>query len=246
MTTPVIALAQRVRANPGAPVVTYVAQARGERTELSAASVANAAAKIANALRDEYDLVPGDHVELHLPMHWQRSTWCAGIWTAGCVLASPGAGDIVVVAEDDPALAKAMGRELAVVSLHPFGMPITRELPARAHDVTITVRQQPDAYLFDTPGPDEAAMTVDGSILTGRQVWELAGERARAWQLQAGGRLLLDDRSGLLDLHDVGAWLGALAVPLAADASVVLATEVIDHGALERSEGITAWAAPPR
>ncbi len=52
-------LQRRRRDGAGAPLVTFVDAATGERTELSAVSLENAAAKIANALRDEYDLGPG-------------------------------------------------------------------------------------------------------------------------------------------------------------------------------------------
>ncbi len=76
-------LQRRRREGAGAPVVTYVDADAGERTELSAVSLENAAAKIANALRDEYDLGPGATIGLRLPLHWQRSAWCAGAWTAG-------------------------------------------------------------------------------------------------------------------------------------------------------------------
>ena len=79
-------LQRRRRESAGAPLVTFLDAGTGERTELSAVSVENAAAKIANALRDEYDLGPGAAIGLRLPLHWQRSAWCAGAWTAGCVV----------------------------------------------------------------------------------------------------------------------------------------------------------------
>lgn len=233
------ALGARLRRNPGAPLVTYLDQVRGERTELSTASLANAAAKVANALRDEYALDPGAVVALVLPLHWQLAAWLAGAWTAGVVVTiDPDAPcDLTVTTADRAA---ELDREAAVVSLHPFGLPITEPLPPRAHDVTLAVRQQPDAYLFDTPGPNAPALMASGIATTSAQVWQDARDLAARWGLLPGGRLLASGPVG------VEAVLAALAVPLAADASVVLAAQVTDEAALIDSERVTATAALPR
>jgi len=235
-------LQRRKRAAGGTPVVTFVDLARDERTELSAVSLENAAAKIGNALRDEFDAEPGMVIGLHLPPHWQRAAWCAGAWTAGCVVA-PGATDAdIVVSSADLAGALVGGpKEVAVVSLHPFGLPLTVALPDGAVDVTIAVRQQPDSYLFDPPHPDYAALRVDGSTLTQSDAFALAAARAHDWELAAGGTLLVPEAAGQLD-----AWLGALAVPLAAEASVVLIAGGAPSDDLRQRERITRRSRRPQ
>lgn len=226
-----------MRQGAGVPVVTSVDITRGERTELSAASLANAAAKIANALRDEFDLAPGDSVGLHLPLHWQRAAWCAGAWTAGCVVVPDGRDVDLLVAGPTEAddLAAAGHGPISVVSLHPFGLPLDRTLPPGAEDVTLVVRQQPDAYLFEPPSPAAPALAVDGAVLDQAGVLERARERGLAWGLEPGGRLLVDDATAAPD-----AWLAAVATPLACSAAVVLVRG--DGSSVVDQEGITAVA----
>ena len=72
-------LTARTRSDGGAPLVTSIDGS--SRVELSAVTLANAAAKIANALRGELGLEPGDAVRVDLPLHWQLAAWQAGIWT---------------------------------------------------------------------------------------------------------------------------------------------------------------------
>ena len=215
-------------------MVTYVSVSSSERTELSAASLANAAAKIANALRDAYDLEPGSRVALLLPLHWQLTAWLAGAWTAGMVVTTDPAQDVdlvVTTAEQMPGL----GRDAAIVSLHPFGLPLAAPLPDGAHDVTLSVRQQPDAYLFDTPPASAPALLIDAVEISGQDVWDAAAGLARTWGLHASGRLLVtSDDLGRAEL------LAALAVPLAADAAVVLAPGATELDSLRKSEGVTA------
>ena len=171
-------------------------------------SIENAGAKIANALRDTFDLDAGAVVGVFMPVHWQRAAWCAGVWTAGCVIAldaDPRSVDLTVAGPlEADALARGGNTDVAVVSLHPFGLPLTDALPPGAQDVTLAVRQQPDAYLFDRP---------------------------------SGGRLLADDTLGSID-----GWLAVLAIPLAVEASVVLATGAYDLDTLREQEHVTARA----
>ena len=223
--------------------MTSIDGATGGRTELSATSLENAAAKIANALHDEFDLEPGAGVGLLLPLHWQRAAWCAGIWTAGCVVdleADATVADLFVTTLGEAATVTGRAhREIAIVSLHPFGLPITEPLPAGCVDVTLAVRQQPDAFLFEPPNGDLPALTWGGSTLTQREVLDIARVRASDWGVAAGGRLLVTDGIDLLD-----GWLAALAVPLVADASVVLAAGVADIDRIVAQEHVTARARP--
>jgi uncharacterized protein (TIGR03089 family) len=237
-------LTARRRASPGLPLVTHLDQARRERTELSATSVENAAAKIANALRDEFDLDVGSTVGLALPLHWQRTTWCAGVWTAGAIVVAGDAAadaDLVVAGPVEAALlAGRTAGDVMVVSLHPFGLPHTDPLPPGTSDVTLAVRQQPDAYLHDPPNGGLAALRGHGSaLLTQQEVLDLARRRATEWRLERGGRLLVDDRTDPLD-----SWLAALAVPLVADASVLLVSGDDDESPLTAHERATAISRP--
>ena len=141
--------ALHARRDPGQPFVTHLG-AEG-RVELSGASVANATAKIANALVDHFDLQPGDTVGLHLPWHWQRVTWLIGIWSAGCV-AVPGGGEECDLLIAGPTEAAGLPGSVQVVSAHPFGMPLDAaalaQLPPGVEDVTVVVRSQPDQQLI--------------------------------------------------------------------------------------------------
>jgi len=234
MSPVVSALSARTRRNPGAPLVTFIDQGSGERTELSATSLANAAAKIANALRDEYELEPGSRIALLLPVHWQLAAWLAGAWTAGMVVTTDSTADVDLVVTTAQAAA-GLGRAAALVSLHPFGLPLVGATPAGTHDVTLAVRQQPDAYLFDTPPGSAPALLIDAVEVSGQDVWDAAAGLARTWGLHASGRLLVTSEDlGRAEL------LAALAVPLAADAAVVLAPGATELDSLRKSEGVTA------
>lgn len=231
----------RKSASGSRPFVTGVDFARQQRTELSATSIENAAAKIANALRDTYDLDAGAVVGLFLPVHWQRAAWCAGIWTAGCVLAldaDPSQVDLVVASPEEAIAITESGRTgVAVVSLHPFGLPLTDGVPAGAEDVTLAVRQQPDAYLFDPPSGSMPALRLGGTLLSQEAVLAAARDRSTDWSLTPGGCLLADDTLGALD-----GWLAALAAPLAVDASAVLVSGAFDLDRVCEQEHVTARA----
>lgn len=235
------ALMQHRRKDAGAqPFVTYVDAGTGERTELSAISLENAAAKIANALRDEYGLEPGARIGIHLPLHWQRATWCAGAWTAGCAL-WPGLAEADLVVADVMAaagLGRAAGRTVAV-SLHPMGLPITSTLPQGVSDATVAVLSQPDAYLFGPPASWTGAFGRAGRSWTQDEVLHLAAGRAADWGLGPGGRLLVTDSADQQD-----GWLAAFAVPLVARASVVLVGGHGDLAGIAEQERATAVVTP--
>ena len=154
-----------LRADPAQPFVTYLG-ADG-RVELSGASVANAAAKIANALASEFDLEPGASVGVHLPWHWQRVAWLLGIWTAGCT-AVPGGGEECDLLVAGPQEARGLPGNVQVVSTHPFGMPFdaaaAAQFPPGVEDVTLVVRAQPDRQLFVED--HSARIAVDGRTQT--------------------------------------------------------------------------------
>ena len=229
-------LQARARTAGAAPLITYIDSDSGERTELSATSVANAAAKIANALRDEFELEAGASVALGFPVHWQRSTWLAGVWTAGCrVLPGLQESDLLVTT---PALSAEATRvtsaPVVVVSMHPFGLPITEPMPDGVVDVTLAVRQQPDAFLYEPPDATLQALALEGAFVTQAEALDMATDLAAARGLARGGRLLVTDAA-----PSTTSWLSALAVPLAMDASVVLMHGIGNSDAVAEQERIT-------
>ena len=198
------------RSDPAQPFVTYLGS--DGRVELSGASVLNAASKIANALRGEFDLEPGDRVGLHLPWHWQRVTWLIGTWAAGCVVV-PGGGEECDLLVAGPKEAEGLPGSVQVVSMHPFGLPLDAaamaQLPPDIEDVTIAVRSQPDQQVFVDDHAERTAL--DG--VTQRELLD----QARAFA------------SGHRDIRRLGIgqdesqwWLPALW-PLVTDGSIVMA-----------------------
>jgi uncharacterized protein (TIGR03089 family) len=214
-------LQSRVRSSGAAPFVTYVDAETGERTELSAVSVANAAAKIANAIRGEFDCEPGETVDLDLPLHWQWTSWCLGTWVAGCVVRPerPTASDasVTVTTVARAHACDPRSSRVVVASLHPFGLPVTDPLPAQVEDATIIVRQQPDAYLFDPGSGNDSALAVGDTHWTQDEVLDRARKLAEAVGVSRGGRLLVP-----ADRADLEGWLACAALPLAADCSIVI------------------------
>lgn len=224
-------LQQRIRTSGAQPLVTYLDPAIGERTELSATSLANAAAKIANALRGEYELEPGDRVALDLPVHWQRSAWCGGVWTAGCQVTDQQAEAALVVTTVDRAATVSTDVPTVVASLHPFGLPVTDDLPVGVNDATIVVRQQPDAYLFEPAIPTLHAMDIDGRELSQEAMLAAAAELGPV----RGDRVLVTG-----SLPPLTAWLACLALPLATEGSVVLTPAQALPTPLLEQERVTA------
>ncbi len=217
--------ALHARREPGQPFVTHLG---GDgRVELSGASVANAAAKIANALAHHFDLQPGDTVGLHLPWHWQRVTWLIGIWSAGCV-AVPGGGEECELLIAGPTEAAGLPGTVQVVSTHPLGMPLDAaalaQLPPGVEDVTVVVRSQPDQQLIVEDHSKRIAL--DG--LTQEELLE----RGRAFAAQMPGITRLG-----LDQGEHQWWLPAVW-PLVTEGSIVLADAKSDD--VLANEGIDA------
>lgn len=198
------------RSDPSQPFVTHLGP--DGRMELSTASIANAAAKIANALVNEFDLEPGDSVGVHLPWHWQRVGWLLGIWSAGCVVV-PGGGQECDLLVAGPREATGLPTPVSVISTHPFGMPLDAaamaQLPPGADDVTLAVRAQPDSQLFIDDHSSQSAL--DGMTQT-----DLL-ERGRAFASEHREVVTLGLTQGSEQW-----WLPAIW-PLVTDGSVVLA-----------------------
>lgn len=117
------------------PVITAINTTTGDRVELSGPSLANAAAKIANALVLEFNLSEGDSLTLSLPWHWQRAAWQAGCLTAG----------VHWVMEEcrEPQGMVRIDEEEYAISLHPFGLPL-----GTSNDITPLIQSQPDSLII--------------------------------------------------------------------------------------------------
>ena len=214
--TPWGALLERSRTDAAAPLVTYRDLTRGDRAELSAASLANAVAKTAGLLRDELDVVPGDRIGVLLPMHWQWAVWLGAASAVGAVIV-PGSIEsctvaVVGAAGAEHALAHSAG-EVVVVSLHPLGLPEGGVAPG-ALEHAVAARVHPDSFSPTVNVAPEAPLLVgdDGRLLTAVDVAAHARRIRDERGAPPGGRLLLrDDRDS-----------PALALPLALGGSVVL------------------------
>jgi len=76
-------LARELRRDGARPFLTWYDDATGDRVELSVATTANWAAKIANHLMDELDVQPGDDVTVDPALHWTTAVVLLGAWVAG-------------------------------------------------------------------------------------------------------------------------------------------------------------------
>ncbi len=162
-------------ADPKGPRITYYDDARGERIELSTATLANWAAKTANLLRDELGAAPGSRVAVLLPAHWQTAAVLLGVWWIGAEVVLGGDADIALctadrLAEADEAVAGGNGTgEVAVLSLDPFGAPVP-DLPIGVTDYATAVRVHGDAV---------AGAAAPGPALDGRSVAEVLAAARR-------------------------------------------------------------------
>ncbi|HEU0190278.1 MAG TPA: TIGR03089 family protein [Mycobacterium sp.] len=185
-----------LRADAASPRITYYDDATGERIELSAATLANWAAKTGNLLRDEFGAGPASRVAVLLPAHWQTAAVLFGVWWIGgeVLLSKPGnepgndagGADIALCTterldEADEAVAGSAG-EVAVLSLDPFGRPAA-DLPVGVTDYATAVRVHGDQIDPERhPGPALAGRSVD-------EVLAACGESAGAAGLTSADRV---------------------------------------------------------
>src|SRR4051812_36745823 len=123
-------LARELRRDGARPFLTWYDDAAGARVELSVATTANWAAKIANHLVDELDLQPGDEVVAGDALHWSNAVVLLGAWTAGCLVTFGTPATL----ESDP-------------GLDPMGLGLSRLVGAQPDDVVVPVRVSGEAAL---------------------------------------------------------------------------------------------------
>ena len=160
-----------LRADPAGPRITYYDDATGERIELSAATLANWAAKTGNLLRDELGAGPASRIAILLPAHWQTAAVLFGVWWIGAEAVLPEtegatadiAADIALCTAErlDEADTAVAGGEVAVLSLDPFGRPAPG-LPIGVTDYATAVRVHGDQIVPERhPGPALAGRSVE-------------------------------------------------------------------------------------
>lgn len=190
MTTFAAVLAERLRHDPGRPLVTFYDHATGERVELSVTTYANWVAKAASLLVDELGLERGDPVRVDLPPHWLGPVVLGAAWTAGLVVGDTADPAAVVCGPDtlETWAASAHERTVLASALLPLGVRFAEGVPPGVHDLGAEIWSQPDAFVpWDPPGPDDPATAFGGRPVTHRQMWEAA---AAGTLVGDGGRLL--------------------------------------------------------
>ena len=124
-------LADRLRRDPGRPLVTFYDDESGERVELSVTTYANWVAKAGSLLVDELDLERGDRLRIDLPPHWLTPVFLGAAWSAGLVVADTDDPTAVVCGPDrlDRWGAEAGERVVLACSLLPLGVRFAEPVP---------------------------------------------------------------------------------------------------------------------
>ena len=247
--TPPDLLAAALRRSPATPLITYYDDVTGERTELSATTLANWVAKTANLLQDEFDVGPGSTVTVLLPPHWHTAAVLLGTWSCGAAVSqspsAPDAAGVALVAQDrlvefeDEGDAEHL--DLLGLSLHPLGMGM-RDYSGAARDFALEVRTHGDVFSPYAPvDPAGPGLVLGDTALSLEAVTGAAIELAGRLGMATGDRVLVDD--GLAEETGPVTWLLA---PLAAGASIVLVRQPDPAGLAQRArtEGVTASLGP--
>ena len=196
-------LSRELRRDGSRPLVTWYDDATGERVELSVATAANWAAKVAGLLVDEWEIGPGHAVGVALPVHWETVVVLLGIWSAGAAAVLDGAGSVTFTTRES---AQTAGTQI-VLGLAPLG-----------GDFGQLVATQPDVFVPPIPvNPTKPALVVAGHAWSHAQLVEAAADAARAHGLDAHSRVLSTMAFDGADGLDA-----SLLAPLAAGGSVVL------------------------
>ena len=200
-------------ADPARPLLTWYDDGTGERVELSGATCANWLAKTANLLVDGCGLAPPAVAVVDAPPHWQTAMIMMGCWSAGLVLAGPGAAapEVVFAAAGRAAGHARSGAEVFALGLAPLAAPL-REVPPGTADYLTEVRGQGDFFTPAVPIRPADPATPEASHA---QLCRAGAARAAALGIAPGARVLID----VAAYPDPADWLLA---PLLAGASTVL------------------------
>jgi uncharacterized protein (TIGR03089 family) len=233
-------IAERLRSDPGQPLVTAYDDRTGERTELSVTTYANWVSKTANLFVDELGLDAGDTVRLDLPPHWLVPVFLGAAWSSGlAVTEDPRVRpDVVVCGPGTMADHQAAGHVVAC-SLQPFAVRFTDPLPEGVLDYGLLWPGQSDVFMGTTlPSPDTVAWLAEGQAHTHSDLLEAAAAVAQ----EPGVRLLTD-------VHPASERaVPAFLAPLVHEGSLVLVSNAGDDGwpARQEAERATTVLRSPR
>jgi uncharacterized protein (TIGR03089 family) len=225
--TPEQAFDALLATDPGRPFVTYYDEATGERSELSAKSLANWVTKTHFLLVDELGLGAGESAFIDLPAHWISVPPLLGCCTAGLqIVTSARRASVAFVS---PATASRAEGVPDVYSIAPgsaasgFG----GDVPDGLADFVAAVRPQPDKWPTLRFGATET-----DPLLDGRTRAEIVGwARARAAELGvAEGARVLSTR----DWAGPDDWCDTLLVALVMRGSLVLVRNAPEDSVVER------------
>jgi uncharacterized protein (TIGR03089 family) len=231
--TPEQAFAELLRSEPSRPFVTYYDEASGERTELSAKSLANWVAKTHHLLIADLDLGVGDTALVAIQAHWIAYPVLLGCLTAGLALTAGGSTN-----DFDAAVAFVDPDHLNVVQDVPDSYAVSpgsaavgfRDTPPDGtSDYVTAVRPQQDKWVsVHLAGTDADPCLPDA---TRGEVMVRARTRADELGLRRAARLL-----STADWTGPDPWLDALLVPMAIGGSVVLVRNASEKTLTRRAE----------
>jgi uncharacterized protein (TIGR03089 family) len=214
MTSPEGLFAAVLADAPSRPFVTFYDEASGERSELSAKSLANWVAKTHFLLTDELGLGVGDAAYIDLPAHWISVPVLLGCWTAGLQLTTDAASAAVAFTTAAPTVGSVPDVYLIAPDSAARGFG-TDALPDATSDYVAAVRPQPDAWATVHPPASPADPAIDG--VSRADVVAKSVARAGELGLARGARLLT-----AREWHGPDDWTDALLAPLAVGGSVVI------------------------
>lgn len=208
--TPERQFAQLLAAEPSRPFVTYYDERSGERSELSAKSLANWVAKTHHLLTDELGLGVGDTALVALPAHWISVPVLLGCLTAGLALTTDGPAEVAFVAPETlPAAAGVV--DVYAIAPDSAAVGFGDAPPAPAADYVSAVRPQADTW----PSVHMPA-SADDACLPGMTRGEVAA-RAVGGGLESRARVLTTRPWSSAD-----DWLDAVLAPIAVGGSLVI------------------------
>jgi hypothetical protein len=168
-------LSRELRRDGARPLVTWYDHASGDRVELSVATAANWAAKIAGHLVEEYDAEPGVSVRVATPLHWTSAVVLLGVWCTGAAVSFDDA-DVVFEVDADP-----LGMSLSGV-----------------------VGAQPDVFAPGALDPDALALRIAGREWRHRTLADAATDAAAQHQVDRSARVLSTLALDTIDGLDAG------------------------------------------
>ena len=196
------------------PVVTWISDEG--RVELSVITLANGISKASNLLRDQCEIGSGSSVAIDLPAHWQSCVWIGATHSVSATVSLNDEPTDLQITSSVDSVSQAHS-ESGIVSLHPFGMPVTLEDPFLIN-LSADVRMHGDQFSPRDQGrADDVCVRDSIGQLTWADLDARVAELADQFGIEADSRYALSQPASTIDLA-----LLYCAVPLVTGASVVL------------------------